>query len=197
MTDIAGGVPGSSPGISRGGPGVVPRDIQIRRLTPELVTEQLLRPFGPAGRWAEAEPGAFLRRARTHAAADDRFIGIAYLDGEPVGAVEAQDYGTSLWRSFRIVRMHDLFVTPDQRRQGIGRELVAAALRWAGARPDPGFVEWQASPAAVPFYESLGLVADYVTDVPDYPYFIVDFRRDQADGRALASAVHASSLGWL
>jgi len=170
---------------------------EIRRLTPELVTVELLGPFAPADRWAEAEAGSFLRRARMHAAADDRFIGVAFLDGEPVGAVEAQDYGTSLWRSFRIVRMHDLFVAPDRRRQGIGRELVAAALRWAGARPDPGFVEWQASPAAVPFYESLGLVPDYVTDVPDYPYFSVDLRRDQAAGRALASAVRASALGWL
>jgi GNAT superfamily N-acetyltransferase len=171
--------------------------VEIRRLTPELVTEQLLEPIAPPDRWSESEAGSFLRRARLHAAADDRFIGIAFLDGEPAGAVEAQDYGTSLWRSFRIVRMHDLFVRPDRRRQGIGRELVAAALRWARAQPDPGFVEWQASPAAVPFYEALGLVADYVTDVPDYPYFIVDFRRDQADGRALASAVHASTLAWL
>lgn len=55
----------------------------------------------------------------------------------------------------------------------------------------------QASPAAIPFYESLGLIPDYVTDVPDYPYFIVDFRRNQADGRALPSAVAASSLDWL
>ena len=168
----------------------------MRRLTPDMVSEQALRVFAPDRR-TEGDDGRLLRGARLHAADDDRFIGIAYLDGEPVGMVEAQDYGTSLWRDFRIVRMHDVFVLTDRRRQGIGRALVAAVLRWAGARPDPGFVEWQASPAAVPFYESLGLTADYVTDVPEYPYFIVDFRADQADGRALPSTVRASSLDWL
>jgi GNAT superfamily N-acetyltransferase len=171
--------------------------VAVRRLTPELVSEQLLRPFASPDRWTEPQLGAFLGRARLHAAAGDRFIAVADADDAAVGMVEAQDYGTSIWRDFRIVRLHDVFVLPDRRRQGIGRELVGAALRWAGAQPDAGLVEWQASPAAVPFYESLGLTPDYVTDVPDYPYFIVDFRHDQAGAQVPESAVLGSSLDWL
>jgi GNAT superfamily N-acetyltransferase len=171
--------------------------VTVWRVTPELVSEQLLRPFASPDRWTEPQLGAFLGRALLHAADGDRFIAVADADGVPVGMVEAQDYGTSIWRDFRIVRLHDVFVLPDRRRHGIGRELVAAALRWAKAQPDAGLVEWQASPAAVPFYESLGLTADYVTDVREYPYFIVDFRREQAGAQVPESAVQASTLDWL
>lgn len=150
-------------------------NIQVHRLTPAEVTDSLLAVLGHPDRWA-ADPQGCLERARTHAGRDDRLILIAYADAHPVGLAEAQDYGTSLWREFRVIRLHDLFVNPHRRRLGIGRQLVQDVLTWAAQRPDPGFIEWQANRRAVPFYEALGFTADYVSDVPDFPYFVVDLR---------------------
>jgi GNAT superfamily N-acetyltransferase len=151
--------------------------IAIRRLTPGEVSESLLAAVGHPKVWA-ADPDGCIARARAHADNDNRLIAIAYDGTQPVGAAEAQDYGTSIWRSNAVIRMHDLFVIPELRRQGIGRQLVNEVLTWARARPDAGFIQWQASKPAVPFYESLGLTPDYVSDVPDYPFFIIDLRTE-------------------
>jgi GNAT superfamily N-acetyltransferase len=105
--------------------------VEVRRLRADLVSQRLPAAIARPGRWNEDEADGLIDRALAHAQADDRFIGIAYLESAPVGAVEAQDYGTSLWRDFTVIRMHDVFVVPECRRQGIGRELVAAI------RPSP------------------------------------------------------------
>ncbi len=171
--------------------------IEVHRLTPDLVSLQLLTAIARPERWNDDVADGLIARARAHAQADDRFIAIAYLDSEPVGAVEAQDYGTSLWRDFTVIRMHDVFVAPDHRRQGIGRELVAAMVRWARSRPDAGFIEWQANRDAVAFYVSLGLTPDYVSDTPDYPYFVLDVRPSPAGADAPERASRASALDWV
>jgi GNAT superfamily N-acetyltransferase len=151
--------------------------VEVRRLTPDQVSTSLLAAVAHPKVW-EADPDGCVARTRAHAGRDDRFIAIAYAGTQPVGAVEAQDYGTSVWRGFAVIRMHDLFVTPELRRQGIGRQLVEVVLTWARGRPNPGFIEWQASKPAVSFYESLGFTPDYVSDVPDYPYFVIDLRAE-------------------
>jgi GNAT superfamily N-acetyltransferase len=171
--------------------------VEVRRLSPDLVSKRLLAAIARPERWNADEADGLIGRALVHAQADDRFIGIAYLESAPVGAVEAQDYGTTLWRDFTVIRMHDVFVAPECRRQGIGRELVAAMLRWARSRPNAGFVEWQATREAVSFYESLGLTPDYVSDVPDYPYFVLDVRADRASASGTTHTTRASALDWL
>jgi len=149
--------------------------IELRPLRSAEVSASLLAVLSNPERWA-ADPEGCLARARAHASSDDRLILIAYEDADPAGMAEAQDYGTSVWRGFGVVRMHDLFVPAARRRLGIGRQLVRGVLEWAARRPDPGFIEWQASRRAVPFYEALGFAPDYVSDVPDFPYFVVDVR---------------------
>lgn len=151
----------------------------LERLTPDKVDGPLLAAVAHPKVW-EADQDGCLTRARALAAEVDRFIVVAYLGAEPIGAVEAQDYGPSLWRSYSVIRMHDLFVTPELRRQGVGRHLVEAVIAWAKTLPNPGFIEWQASKPAVAFYESLGFTPDYVSDVPEYPYFVIDLRTETA-----------------
>jgi GNAT superfamily N-acetyltransferase len=72
--------------------------------------------------------------------------------------------------------VHDLFVDPDARRTGTGKALMDFIFDWARARPQPMILDWQASPAAVAFYEALGFAADHVGDFPDYPGFTLDLR---------------------
>ena len=86
----------------------------------------------------------------------------------------AQDYGRNPRRQFTTGRLHDLFVRPEVRRQGIGRRLMAAVTSWA---QDRGMIlDWQSRWDAVPFYESLGLAKDTVGDQADFPGFCYDFR---------------------
>jgi GNAT superfamily N-acetyltransferase len=73
----------------------------------------------------------------------------------------------------RTARLHDLFVTPDHRRRGIGSALFLAVKTWAERR-GVRYLEWQASRAALPFYERLGYTGDPCPQ-PDYPFFEIEF----------------------
>lgn len=101
---------------------------------------------------------------------------IAELAGRPVGYALAQDYGPKLRLRFTIGRIHDLFVLPEVRRRGLGRELMEFVFSWARSRPEPMILDWQASADAVEFYEALGFEADRVGDNPTHPGFSLDLR---------------------
>ena len=73
------------------------------------------------------------------------------------------------------VRLSDLFVSPSWRRRGVGRQMFDAVLSWARSLEGAAWLEWQASEAAVPFYERMGLYGDPCPD-PDHPYFEVKLR---------------------
>lgn len=108
---------------------------------------------------------------------------VACDSDELMGYASVQDYGSHLRTGDdqRIARLHDLWVNPDCRRQGVGRALVEAVMTWASARVR--YVEWQAhEQRSAPFYERLGYHGDPCPQ-PDYPTFVVDFTEPAASGR--------------
>ena len=104
----------------------------------------------------------------------DHLLAVAESDRELVGYAWAQDYGPHLRSGHSIVRMHDLLVISAQRRRGVGKQLLNAVKDWAAARGCT-WLQWQASRAALPFYERLGLWGDPCPD-PEHPFFEVELR---------------------
>jgi GNAT superfamily N-acetyltransferase len=104
---------------------------------------------------------------------DDHYLPVASAEGNLLGYGWIQDYGPHLRSGDRTARLHDLFVTPACRRQGIGALLFDALKTWA-ARHGVRYLEWQASQAALPFYAHLGYTGDPCPQ-PEYPFFEIDF----------------------
>ena len=82
---------------------------------------------------------------------------IAYQGAEPVGlAVFCQRYSTYLGRP--ILYLEDIFVLPEWRGSGVGRELMAYGAGLAKAREFPMMIwsvlDW--NEPAIGFYENLG-----------------------------------------
>ncbi|GIH04353.1 hypothetical protein Rhe02_24200 [Rhizocola hellebori] len=142
---------------------------------PAEVTPELMAAVAHKRVWAQ-DPEGSMARAKELCSAEDRVILIAYVEGKPVGMAEVQDYGQSVWRGFSVARLHNIQVDAACRRQGIGRKLFDAVVAWAAGRPHPGHLEWQASPAAIEFYRSLGLEPDYESDLKEYPFYDIDLR---------------------
>jgi GNAT superfamily N-acetyltransferase len=85
---------------------------------------------------------------------------IAEADGQVV-AYAVYFYNYSTWLGKNGIYLEDIYVTPDYRRQGIGRALLqhVAAL---GVDENCGRVEWAVldwNTPAIEFYESLGAQA--------------------------------------
>lgn len=129
---------------------------------------------------ADLPAEVFHRRFQTLSERSDYCLPMAVMDGEAVGYALAQDYGPNLRLRFTIGRVHDLFVTPEVRRLGIGRLLMEHVFTWARSRPETMILHWQASPGAVAFYEAMGLEADRVGDYAEYPGFSLDLRHSPA-----------------
>ncbi|MCP2322616.1 GNAT superfamily N-acetyltransferase [Hamadaea flava] len=107
---------------------------------------------------------------------------LAVEDAAEAGYALAQDYGANPRRQFTVGRLHDLFVVPERRRHGIARLLMAGVTEWCRRRSLPMILDWQARLEAVPFYESLGFVADHIGDQREFPGFCLDLR-DGSAGR--------------
>lgn len=108
-------------------------------------------------------------RARRICAAEYHFVGVAEAHGRVIGYAWAQDYGPHLRSGEAIVRIHDLFVDPDERRRGAGAALFSHVRDWASER-GATYLQWQASHDAIPFYRALGHIGDPCPD-PDHPFF--------------------------
>lgn len=92
-----------------------------------------------------------------------------------VGYAAAQDYGPRLRASAagRFGRLHDVYVTADRRRGGLGRSLMLAVESWASSRV--AYLHWQAHhERSDPFYEALGYRGDPCPQ-PEYPEFEIAF----------------------
>lgn len=147
--------------------------MDVRALTngdwPELWP--LLEAMGTAS--AEAE----VRDRFSSLLLDDRWLllgSVAHTLGL-VGYAAAQDQGPHLRSGdvHRTARLHDLFVLPGARRQGVGRALMQGVVRWATNRVR--YLEWQAHETrAAPFYERLGY-RGHSCPQPDYPTFEITF----------------------
>ncbi|MDQ3700334.1 MAG: GNAT family N-acetyltransferase, partial [Chloroflexota bacterium] len=101
---------------------------------------------------------------------------VAVSGAEMIGYAWVQDYGPGLRRWWSVARLHDLYVAPGARRRGIGRALIMAVREWATGRETVKYLEWQASQAAVPFYERLGLQGDTRADLEEHPFFEITLR---------------------
>ena len=104
----------------------------------------------------------------------EHFVAVASLadtGSALIGYAWVQDYGPGLRHAWSVARLHDLFVAPSWRRRGAGRRLFAAVWEWAARRGTVRYLEWQASLAAVPFYERLGFTGDTRSDLEEHPYF--------------------------
>jgi GNAT superfamily N-acetyltransferase len=82
---------------------------------------------------------------------------MAEIDGEPVGfALYFTSYST--WLGHHGIRLEDLYVTPEHRRKGIGRALLARLAKIAVDEGCPRLewdvLDWNANAIAV--YQSIG-----------------------------------------
>ncbi len=148
---------------------------RIRPATPEEweAILPLLQRMG--GRGDEAARQRFARITQSA----DHYLPVAVDDGYHIGYAWAQDYGPHLRSGDRTARLHDLFVLSIQRKRGIGTALFAAIRAWAEGR-GVRYLEWQASQAAVPFYERLGYIGDPCPQ-PEYPFFEIEFPADRSE----------------
>lgn len=101
----------------------------------------------------------------------DHRLAVAARAGRAVGYGWAQNYGPHLRTGESIVRIHDLYVEPEERRRGIGRAIFMHLRAWA-AEQGARYLQWQASQDALAFYDALGLTGDPCPD-PDHPFFEV------------------------
>ncbi|WP_427887589.1 N-acetyltransferase family protein [Kribbella sp. GL6] len=133
----------------------------------------LVRGFGTA--FSEGESRGFFAEL----VADPRWVALGYDDGELMGYAAVQDYGTHLRGGARHHgRLHDLYVVPERRGNGVGRALMEAVVEWASTRVR--YLEWQAHhERSAPFYEALGYRGEPCPQ-PEYPTFGIDFRASGA-----------------
>ena len=108
-------------------------------------------------------------RARRLLERPDHCLCVAVRHGRPAGYAWAQNYGPHLRSGEAVVRIHDLFVEPGERRSGIGRALFEHVRHWA-AQQGAVYLQWQASQDALAFDQALDLTGDPCPD-PDHPFF--------------------------
>ena len=104
----------------------------------------------------------------------DHCLLVADNNDNLLGYAWAQNYGPHIRSGRMTARLDDLFVLPDQRRKGVGAALFAAVVDWA-RNQDVTWLQWQASPAALPFYERIGLKGDPCPD-SEHPSFEIQFQ---------------------
>ncbi|WTL14160.1 GNAT family N-acetyltransferase [Kribbella sp. NBC_01505] len=154
-----------------------------RRIGPILITRNLQiddwPAFWPLLRAMGTDDDEGTAEARYGRLLGDPAWGIlgALDGGRLVGYAAVQDYGTHLRIGdlHRMARLHDLYVDPVARGQGVGRALMSAVEGWASGRVR--YVVWQARRGtSAGFYERLGYRGEAVPQ-PDYLTFTLEGRR--------------------
>jgi GNAT superfamily N-acetyltransferase len=125
--------------------------------------------------FASPEHDGLEDRFRSVISSCDHVLVVAELESSIVGYAMAQGYGPRLRSGEETVRLHDLMVSSEHRRRGVGQALFAVVKDWVNAR-GARYLEWQSSAAGIAFYESLGLKGDPCPQ-PEYPFFEIDFQR--------------------
>jgi GNAT superfamily N-acetyltransferase len=108
-----------------------------------------------------------------------QFLPVPLIDDRIAGYAWAHHGPLHLRAGRSTVRLNDLFVAPEWRRRGVGGCLLGAVQQWAMAQ-QATWLEWQASNAALPFYERLGFTGDPCPD-PEHPFFEITLAADGQD----------------
>jgi ribosomal protein S18 acetylase RimI-like enzyme len=140
--------------------------VRVRRATPAdlpslLVLFQELDRMQRDWRVFTPRPGFYDEIGRKYRAAmhdPDVLIAVAEDAGEVVGMAAAEVRAPSRFSDERTLELSAVVVRSDRRREGIGRELVREALRFAGVRDLPWIELSTFAPnaAAAQFWETLG-----------------------------------------
>jgi ribosomal protein S18 acetylase RimI-like enzyme len=101
-------------------------------------------------RFLEAEPGAehgYGSFLGSMLGSDDNAVFVAEEDGAVVGYVWAALEPLS-WKELRGPAgfVHDVVVTEDARRSGVGEKLMQVAIQWLREREAPRVILWTAAP---------------------------------------------------
>lgn len=110
---------------------------------------------------------------------------VAYEDGTPVGMVGGQATDDA-------VALISMWVAPEARGRGVGRQLVAAVVRWAAGR-ELTLRVMDGNAAAVATYEAAGFVLRDGVDAEGCRSMV----RSSAPHRLVQSAAAGPSAGWL
>jgi GNAT superfamily N-acetyltransferase len=102
----------------------------------------------------------------------NHFIPVAVEKDTLIGYGWVQDYGFHLRTGKKTSRMHDLFVHPDYRNQGVAKALLSTIEFWANQN-GTSWLQWNSSPSAVDFYKKIGLAS--LEEENDYPFFEIEF----------------------
>jgi GNAT superfamily N-acetyltransferase len=123
--------------------------------------------------FATTRESGLLERFERVLSSPDHVLVVAELERVIVGYAMAQGYGARLRSGEESVRLHDLMVETNSRRNGVGRALFNGIQDWVKTRGSR-YLEWQSSSQGMAFYERLGLNGD-PNPQPEYPFFEIDF----------------------
>lgn len=136
----------------------------VRHATPQDADALIALFDHPAEALADEKVRRYRERIEALIDSSGHCIVVAELDGEIVGYAAAQDYGPALRRDWSVARMHDLWVSPDARLQGVGRALFAAVRAWAEHETNIRLLEWQSTETGRPFFRALELQGEDAVD---------------------------------
>jgi GNAT superfamily N-acetyltransferase len=141
------------------------------RIATETDWEEFWFLLGLMGKRDENEELA-IQRFRNILNNSDHFVAVAVKNNTLIGYGWVQDYGFHLRTGKKTSRMHDLFVHPDFRNQGVAKQLLLTIEFWA-KNNETNWLQWNSSPSAVDFYKKIGLSP--IEEENDYPLFEIEF----------------------
>lgn len=131
---------------------------------------ELMTAFGK-----QSDQQSALSRFEEFADNDYVYLAVARMEGHMAGYVYAQDFGEHIRTGKKICRLHDLYVAPEFRRNGIAKGLMKETEKWAKER-GASWLQWNAGSTAAEFYQKAGY--ELIEFDTEYPEFEVCFDYD-------------------
>jgi len=129
----------------------------VRRANPEdaPVIARMLHDFNEE--FGDPSPGPEVLEPRVRRFIEEGIKAFFLVGEDPIGFAQL-DYIDSIWSDAPVGHLDELYVRPDRRGRGSGRELIEAILNDARDRGSPGMevVTGEDDTAARALYESVG-----------------------------------------